>query len=97
MKHGKFMVEVLAHVRARFCGKQSNRSVFFKLASLQYMRASGTDGCSSVFRWSCDPRLSRPIRSAGDRRVYCTKVLERSAAEIGKVGAMKGIHAWPGI
>ncbi len=97
MKHGKFMVEVLAHVRACFCGKKSNRSVFFKLASLQYKRASGTDGFSSVFRWSRDPRLSWPMRSAAVRRVYCTKVLERSAAEIGEMGSMKGIHACPGI
>jgi len=30
MKRRQFMLSALGHVRARFCGKESNRSVFFK-------------------------------------------------------------------
>lgn len=82
MQHRQFMMQVLAHVRARFCGKQLNRSVYLKLASLQYKRGSGTDGVQLCFPPAGRPRPPSKIRSAAVGRVYCTKVLERSTAEI---------------
>jgi len=61
---------VLAHVRARFCGEQLNRSVFFKLASLKFKRTSLTQPSNlpdAYYTFTCHPI------SAWYRAPYCNR------------------------